>query len=74
MANHAKCAISVHCRCGGKMRVSAPVRAAMEAKRLFWKQHDGPGHGPCDGKTCNKNRAKAEAAELQESLGKDWQC
>lgn len=60
------CAISWYCKCGAKLHVSGPVYVVAEAKRLFWKQHDGPGHGSCDPQICNSARLKAEAQTLLE--------
>ena len=68
MINRADSTLHAHCVCGGKMKVSAPYHVAAEAYRVFWKIHDGKGHGPCDAKTCDTNRRNAELAESQQSF------
>ena len=53
-----------YCYCGAKMEVDAPPHVVAEAKRIFWREHDGPGHGMCDRATCDYNRLLAEQKEL----------
>lgn len=48
------------CKCGGAMDVSAPRFVADRALALFWRVHQGDGHGECDGRTAARARRKAE--------------
>ena len=54
-----------YCYCGGQMIVDGPPHLVHEAKRIFWREHDGPGHGLCDAATCRAARVKKEQLELQ---------
>ena len=53
------------CYCGAKMKIVATPHVVAESKRIFWREHDGPGHGLCDEKTCDAARIRAEQAEFQ---------
>lgn len=63
------CEKRFYCRCGGQMEIHAPAHVVAEAKRIFWREHDGLGHGMCDAKTCRANRLKQEQLELLPESG-----
>ena len=53
------------CYCGAKMKINASPHVVAEAKRIFWREHYGPGHGICDEKMCDAARLRAEQIGLE---------
>jgi hypothetical protein len=56
--------VAIYCTCGDSMvGTVSPDEKAAALVQIFWKHHAGEGHGPCDAKTANRARAKAERRE-----------
>ena len=49
-----------YCRCGATLEVDASPYVVAEVKRMFWRVHDGPGHGMCAKYQAERNRALDE--------------
>lgn len=60
--------IREYCKCGAMFGITAPTKVALEVRDMFWKGHEGEGHGSCDSKTAARARAKNEG-QLPLSIG-----
>ena len=57
--------LRLYCFCGAVCEVKGPPDVVSEVKRLFWREHDGPGHGICDAKAARRARLAREQMVLE---------
>jgi len=54
-------AARVYCSCGDALHTTAAWLTVMENIAIFWGEHKGEGHGPCDPDMARRARKKKEA-------------